>query len=113
MHELSIVEGILEAVIPEVKKYDVSRVISIKLKIGELSGVVPECINYYFAIASKGTIAEGAVIQTEKVPVRIKCPDCGYDGNIRIGHFKCPDCGKTNFRIISGREYFVDSVEAE
>ena len=113
MHELSIVEGILEAVIPEVKKYDVSRVLSIKLKIGELSGVVPECINAYFDIAAKETIAEGARIIIEKVPVIIKCPDCGYDGGIRLGNYKCPQCGGTHFKIISGKEYFVDSVEAE
>lgn len=113
MHELSIVEGILEAVIPEVEKYDVSRVLSIKLRIGELSGVVPECINYYFDIASRGTVAEGAKIVIEKVPVRIKCPDCGYDGIIRLGHFKCPECSGTGFKIISGKEYYVDSVEAE
>ncbi len=113
MHELSIVEGILEAVIPEVEKYDVNRILSIKLKIGELSGVVPECINYYFDIASRDTIAEGARIVIEKVPVIIKCPDCGYDGNIKPGNFRCPQCGETHFRIISGKEYFVDSVEAE
>lgn len=113
MHELSIVEGILEAVIPEVEKYDVSRVLSIKLKIGELSGVVPECINYYFDIAARGTIAEGAKIIIEKTPVCIKCPDCGYDGSIERGSFRCPQCGGIHFKIISGKEYFVDSVEAE
>ena len=113
MHELSIVEGILEAVIPEVKKYDISRVLSVKLKIGELSGVVPECVSYYFDIASKGTIAEGAGIVIERVPVKISCPDCGYTGIIERGKFKCPKCLGTDFKIISGREYFVDSVEAE
>ena len=113
MHELSIVEGILEAVIPEVEKYDVNRVLSIKLKIGELSGVVPDCINYYFDIASKGTIAEGAKIVIERIPIRIECRDCGYDGTISLGRHKCPKCDGTNFRIVSGKEYFVDSVEAE
>ena len=113
MHELSIVEGILEAVIPEVEKYNVNKVLSIKRRIGELSGVVPECINYYFDIASRDTVAEGAKIVIEKVPVTIKCPDCGYDGVIKIGHFKCPECGGTGFKIISGKEYYVDSVEAE
>ena len=113
MHELSIVEGILEAVIPEVKKYNVTRVTEIRLKIGEMSGIVPQCIDEYFRIAAAGTIAEGAHIRIEKIPVTVSCPDCGYNGTIRIGHFRCPECSGTGFKIISGREYYVDSVEAD
>ena len=113
MHELSIVEGILEAVIPEVQKYPVSRVLEIRLKIGEMAGIVPSCIDEYFRIASQGTIAEGARICIEKIPVRISCPDCGYDGPITLGKYKCPGCGGIRFKILSGKEYYVDSVEAE
>ncbi|MBQ7174617.1 MAG: hydrogenase maturation nickel metallochaperone HypA [Lachnospiraceae bacterium] len=113
MHELVIVEGILDTVIPEVKKYDVEKILSIRLKIGELSGIVPSCVHEYFRIAAKGTIAEGARIIIEKTPIRITCRDCGFEGEIRKGTYACPQCGSTGFRIISGKEYFVDSVEAE
>ena len=110
---MAIVEGILEAVIPEVKKYDVEKVLAIRLKIGELSGVVPYCIEEYFKIAARGTIAEGAKIEIERIPVGVDCPDCGYHGGITKGKYRCPACGSVNFRVTSGREYFVDSVEAE
>ncbi len=113
MHEMVIVEGILEAVLPEVKKYNVQKVLSIKLKIGELSGVIPYCIEEYFKIAARGTLAEGAKIVVEKIPIGIRCPDCGFSGSITRGNYKCPECGSVNFRIVSGKEYFVDSVEAE
>ncbi len=113
MHELSIVEGILDAVIPEVKKYKVERVLEIRLKVGAMSGIVPQCIHEYFQVASRGTIAEGAKITIEKIPVRIRCTDCGYDGPISLGKFRCPECGGINFRVLSGNEYYVDSVEAE
>lgn len=112
MHELVIVEGILEAVIPEVQKYDVQRVESIKLKVGELAGVVPSCIDEYFKIAAKGTIAEGAKIIIEKMPIRIQCPDCGFAGEIQKGQYSCPSCDSAGFKIVSGKEYFVESVEA-
>ena len=112
MHELVIVEGILEAVIPAVEKYEVERIETIRLKIGEMSGIVPSCINEYFEIAAKGTIAEGAKIEIERIPIRITCPDCGYEGVISKGQYRCPACDGAGFRIISGREYYVDSVEA-
>ena len=74
MHELVIVEGILDTVIPEVKKYDVEKILSIRLKIGELSGIVESCVHEYFGIAAKGTIAEGAKIIIEKTPIREPTP---------------------------------------
>ena len=82
MHELAITEGIINAAIPEAEKHGAKRILEIRLKIGELSGVLPECIQFYFDIASRGTIAENAKLVVEKVPVTIRCLDCGYEGPI-------------------------------
>ena len=54
-----------------------------------------------------------AKIEIERIPVGVDCPDCGYHGGITKGKYRCPACGSVNFRVTSGREYFVDSVEAE
>ena len=113
MHELAITEGIIRAAIPEAEKYGAKRILKIHLKIGELSGVLPECIQYYFDIASKGTIAEKALLTVEKIPAAIACPDCGYEGAVDRKKIRCPQCGGINFRLTGGREYFVDSMEAE
>ncbi len=114
MHELVIVEGILRTVIPAVQKYpDVSRIVSIKLRVGELSGVVPECVRDYFAIAAEGTIAEGAEIVIERIPIGIRCSDCGYEGPFEGRKYRCPKCGSANYRIVSGKDYYVENVEAE
>ena len=122
MHELVIIEGILNAVIPEVEKHNVNKVLSIRLKIGEMAGLVPVCLEDYFQAASKGTIAEGAKLEIEKIPVAIHCNDCGYEGGMKseekdgpreLDFYRCPECGSAAFKITAGREYFVDSVEAE
>ncbi len=113
MHELAIVEGIIDAVIPAAREHNAEKILSIRLKIGELSGVIPSCIQEYFTIAARDTIAEGAKILIERVPIRINCADCGYDGELKLRQYRCPACQGTDFRIVSGREYFVDSIEAE
>ena len=113
MHELVIVEGILDVVLPEVKKTDAKKILAIRLRVGELSGIVPSCLHEYFSIASQGTMAEGAELILLPVPIRIHCPDCGAESVITRGMDVCPRCGGRRFRIISGREYFVESVEAE
>lgn len=113
MHELVIVEGILETVIPEVQKHNVSKILKIRLKIGDLSGVVPRCVHEYFDIAAAGTIAEGAKLEIESIPVRIRCSTCGYDGVLGKVRYLCPSCGGTDFRITQGKEYYIENVEAE
>ena len=41
MHELAITEGIIAAAVPEAQKHGAQRILEIRLKIGELSGVLP------------------------------------------------------------------------
>ena len=113
MHELAITEGILRAAIPEAERHGAKRILEIRLKIGELSGVLPECIQYYFDIASRGTIAENARLTVERLPATIACPDCGYEGAVDRRRVRCPRCGGMAYRLTGGKEYFVDSLEAE
>ena len=113
MHELVIVEGILDVVVPEARKHGANQILSIRLKVGELSGVIPECVREYFTVAARGTMAEGAKVLIDPLPIRIRCRDCRGENEIRRGMDACPVCGSRQFRIISGREYYIESVEAE
>lgn len=113
MHELAITEGIIEAAVPEAVRHGAKKILEIRLKIGELSGVLPECIQEYFNIASRGTIAEGARLVVQKIPITIRCASCGYDGVIPKRKIHCPVCGSAEIKLMSGREYYVDSLEVE
>ena len=111
MHELAIVEGILRTVIPAAEKNGAEKIEKIVLKIGELSGVVPSCVTEYFTVAAKGTMAEGASVEMESIPVRIHCNACGAEEYLPKGTYACPVCGSRRFRITAGRDYFVDHIE--
>ena len=103
----------MEAAIPAAEKSGAKRILEIRLKIGELSGVVPDCIRYYFEIVSKGTIAEGASLAVTTIPVSIKCRSCDFEGVIDRKKIRCPKCGGIEFTLTGGREYYVDSLEVE
>ncbi len=113
MHELAITEGIIEAAVPAAKKAGAKKILEIRLKIGELSGVFPEYIQEYFDMASEDTIAKGAVLKVETIRAAIKCGICGYEGVIDRKKIKCPKCGSIDFKLTAGREYYVDSLEVE
>src|SRR3970282_1377182 len=85
----------------------------IKLKIGEMSGVMPSALEFLFHIASKGTIAEGAVLHIEHIPLTARCSDCSETFRVKDYCFKCASCRGGNFRIIAGRELLIEEVEVD
>ena len=113
MHELAIAQGIIQIVDSEAKKKGFDRVLEIRLKIGEFSGILPDCLTEFFPFAAKGSAAEGAALRIETVPAVFKCPDCGYEGPADRKNACCPDCGSTAVRMTAGRELYVENLKVE
>ncbi len=111
MHELAIMQSVVNIVEREAARCGHVRVEAIKLRVGELSGIMPECLREFFPIAAAGTAAEGARLDIEPLPARISCLDCGYDGP--PSGTECPGCGGYGFRLTAGREFYVESMEVE
>lgn len=113
MHELSITQSIINISCEEAKKHNAKRVKEIRIQVGELTGLIPECIQYYFDIASKGTVVEGALLVIKKVPIKIKCNECGETTKIKRGMYCCPKCKSIDIKIISGNEFLIESLEVD
>lgn len=109
MHELVIAENIIDILKEQIR----GKITSIKLKIGEMSGVVPSALEFSFEIASKGTFAEGATLDIERVPLTAKCSDCSETFYIKDYCFECSRCSGSNFKVIAGRELLIEEVEVE
>ena len=109
MHEISLVENIIEIIMAEMPGHGVARVESITLRIGEMQQVVPDTLLFAFDILSKDTPLEGAEVIIEDVPIRGHCRICGQDFAVEDWIARCPECEKMDVEIISGRE--LDIVE--
>ena len=113
MHELALTEGILKIVTSEQKKSGFTRVLEIGLSIGEYSGIIPDCIEEYFPLVSKGTTAEGAALRMEMLPAEFICTECGWTGSMPKHTASCLNCGSTAVRMTRGREFFVNNLVVE
>jgi hydrogenase nickel incorporation protein HypA/HybF len=113
MHELAITESILNIAVEQAEMHNASKVLEIRLKVGEFSGVLPQLIQDYFDIVSKDTIVEGAKLIIDRIPIGVKCNNCSHEATIDIMKIKCPVCGSTDVKIVSGKEFYVDSMEVE
>ena len=111
MHELSIARDILEIVNQYITPEQMNAVRSVKLKIGKLSGVVPESLEFCFSAIVSNTPLARANLEIERIPTRADCRDCGNSFMIDDPVFFCSRCGGAAIRVVSGTELQVVEIE--
>ena len=116
MHELSIMQSILDIALEYASKNNANKITKINLEIGELTGFVTDWMQRYFDSVSEGTIADNAEVVIEWKPAIIKCGSCRKESRITKDDnlFECPVCNSNSeIEIISGKEYNLVSIEVD
>lgn len=123
MHEFSLAQQILRTCLATAQRHPgIKKITKVLLEVGEFTLVVPETLNQCFVIVTKESIADGAELTIEKVPGKIRCNECGYEGvadydeslpHISLKLFECKQCGSPNTSIIEGREMKIKNMSVE
>jgi hydrogenase nickel incorporation protein HypA/HybF len=113
MHEFSITESILALALEKAGEAHADKITHVNLVLGELSGVVGECVRFYFEALSRDTIAIGAELSFEARPVRLRCQHCRAEFTPADHDWTCPACRQMAIEIVSGRECYMESIEVE
>lgn len=111
MHELPITQNILQIALKYGAQSHATRITDLYLKIGMLSSVIDESIQFYWPIISKGTIAEKANLHFQRIPARLECSQCGMVYGLENGELTtCPECDSSQIKIIDGKEFQLESI---
>ena len=113
MHELSIVASLFEILEEKAKEQKAKKILSVKLKVGALSGVVPEFLETAFDIYKKETIAAESTLKIEEVPLKIRCQLCGTEMIKDDLVFICEKCDSRELKTLSGTELLLEKIEME
>src|SRR5689334_8567636 len=113
MHELGIAQGILDIVRQYVPASRAAAVRGVTLKLGEMSGVQPESLEFCFGAIVAGTPYAGAFLAIERVPAKGRCTCCGHMFSMRAPVFVCPACRQSKVALASGNELQVVEVELD
>lgn len=114
MHELSIAHSLVEIAEAAARRVGARRVDSVNVVVGALSGVELGALTFCYDIATQGTLLAGSKLVTRAVPVVVYCPRCEVEGELAdVRSFRCPRCGELTGDLRSGRELYVESLEAE
>ncbi len=104
MHELSLVESILQIIEDYAARDHFTHVNALKLSCGRLSGVDLHCLRFAFEVQSRETRAEGATLELDFLPIVISCLHCGKTIEVPRFDLCCPECGAQEVLLMGGTE---------
>ena len=113
MHELPVTESILEVTLRHAKAHNAKKVTDIYLVLGAWSTIIDDSIQFHWDILSEGTLAVGARLHFERIPVELFCLDCAQTYTPTAKELVCPNCESTRVRLKKGDEFSIDSIEIE
>lgn len=114
MHELSIIQSVVEAVTESAAAYPGARVVEVRLRVGALAAVVEDSLQFCYGIATDGTPLAGSRLVVRTLPVVVHCARCASEVELEsVQSFRCPRCGEPASDLRQGRELEIDSIEIE
>jgi len=118
MHELHLAEDILRKIQEAAKgegqgsrvKGQEDKLKAVKIALGQSRFTHLEELRELLTAISKDTVAEGAKIEFEIIPVKTVCAKCGQEFNPEKMRLDCPHCGSTDIQMASGNELIVKEI---
>jgi hydrogenase nickel incorporation protein HypA/HybF len=113
MHELAVVESLLNLALTHAKRANAKRVVELNLVIGVLSGYMDDSIQFYWDALSRDTLCQGARLQFRHIPAVMTCQDCGHGYTMENELSPCPQCGSSRIIATAGDDFRLDSIDVE
>jgi hydrogenase nickel incorporation protein HypA/HybF len=111
MHELAVCESLLREAEKVARTHGARAVSCMRLAIGPLAGVEPSLLEQAFSIARTGTVAAGAELAIEWLPLRVRCGSCGAESTATPNRLCCARCADWRTELVSGDEMLLTSLE--
>ena len=120
MHELSMAQGIINAVLETAESNNASEVNEVTIEVGRLAMINPEQLKFILEVLVDNTIMQDAKIQFEEIPAEINCDNCDFHGEAILDdsdHYaplvKCPKCDNLSVNILNGKDIVVKNIVIE
>jgi hydrogenase nickel incorporation protein HypA/HybF len=113
MHEVSIMAEAIRMAVESAQAAGARRIIGLRLRVGKLSGAVPEAMEFAWDVVRQGTMAEGAWLKIESVAGTCWCAACQAEFECADFFVECPRCHNPSGDLRRGRELEIAVVELE
>lgn len=114
MHELALMENVIEIVRSNALKSHITRIDRLKLVVGKLSMALPDSLQFAFQVLGQDEMFKQAILEIEEKEVVCYCKECQQQFAVNNDYcFVCPWCGLSGVDIIEGRELYLDYYEGD
>ena len=113
MHELAIAQNLADMVRRELAERRLERILGLTVRIGELTDVYPDALEFGYKMVTDGTDLEGCRLAILRIPAEAVCRKCEREVRIEQLVFVCPECGSTDLDIRRGMELDIAYLEVE
>lgn len=114
MHELSIIQSVVDTVRESAGVHGLTRINKVKLVIGKLTMALPDSLCFAFEAAARDEMFKNAILEIEERDISCLCKRCQNCFKVDDGYnFICPQCGHEQVDIIAGRELYIDYFEGD
>jgi hydrogenase nickel incorporation protein HypA/HybF len=107
VHELALMESLVEAVIEQLGTRRIARV---RVEIGRLAGVAIEAMRFSFDVCASGTPLEGAELEIVEIAAIGRCRTCSAEQALLSFGAPCT-CGSFDRELVRGDEVRLAEVE--
>jgi hydrogenase nickel incorporation protein HypA/HybF len=113
MHEAGIIQSTLDLAERQARNAGAGLITEVRMRVGRMTGVVPEALEHAFAVLSAGTMAAGARLEVEFVPGAFWCLACAREFEAEGLLGECPACGSPSADPRRGLEMELVSLEVD
>ena len=113
MHEMSIIEALLETVRDELRAHPGARVQTVHVHVGQLRQVEPSTLQFCYTAAVQDTPLENSRLEVHQVEASARCDVCSLEFPVEESWFECPHCGSTGAHLLKGDELLLTNLEIE
>lgn len=121
MHEISVMNQIIEIALREIEKKNAKDVKEIDLDVGDLTFLGHEQLSFAFEVLSKNTLLANAKLTLNIIKPLLKC-SCGFEeskpyeidpvNHYYLPKYSCPKCN-SKLEIVSGNECTLKKIVVE
>ncbi|OGV40721.1 MAG: hydrogenase maturation nickel metallochaperone HypA [Legionellales bacterium RIFCSPHIGHO2_12_FULL_42_9] len=111
MHELSLCRSLLDIINEHVVGNYFKCIKKVTLEVGQLSAVDESALRFGFEIVTKGTLAEGAILDIITIEGQAICNACHQYVKLEHYYDACLNCGQFSLTVTQGEELRIQSME--
>jgi len=111
MHELTLCRSLVDTLVEQAGAHGFARVVRVRLEIGPLGHVDADAVAFGFDVVSRGTLAEGAVLDVVRPAGAMRCAACAAEVEMAFEAGPCPSCGADELVVAGGDAMRVTELE--